>query len=178
MEKKERNKVVTNLKKLFKKPISTSIENSIYNFTQEYVETQNIPYLFEQIYNEKLDEIMLNIEKNEEFKINIENKIIDVENIAYLKPQELDPELYSKILRKKELEEYNLNNKASTNIFKCAKCNSNSKSLLLRYSRYFFCSSERFSRFISIFSLLEVSFKNSSSFSKKEGTNGSSPTRS
>ena len=122
MEKKERNKVVTNLKKLFKKPISTSIENSIYNFTQEYVETQNIPYLFEQIYNEKLDEIMLNIEKNEEFKINIENKIIDVENIAYLKPQELDPELYSKILRKKELEEYNLNNKASTNIFKCAKC--------------------------------------------------------
>ena len=36
--------------------------------------------------------------------------------------EDMTPELYSKILRKKELEEYNLNNKASTNIFKCAKC--------------------------------------------------------
>tara|TARA_B100000161_G_scaffold246085_1_gene201387 strand:- start:122 stop:601 length:480 start_codon:yes stop_codon:yes gene_type:complete len=112
------------LEKIFDKKISKMIENSIYEFSESYAETQGTPFLIEQIYQDKADELFCQFNDKSKKKLikDIKSGVINPETIAQLKPQELNPEKYEKITKKKELEEYNKNNKASTDIFKCSKC--------------------------------------------------------
>ena len=122
MDSKNRQLIVKKLEKFFDKKISKEIETSIFDFSETYSETQGTPFLLEQIYQDKADEIFCQIENNSKLVKDIKEGEIDSKNIANLKPQELNPEKYEKITKKKELEEYNKNNKASTDIFKCSKC--------------------------------------------------------
>ena len=39
-----------------------------------------------------------------------------------MKPEELNPDNFEKIIKKKELEQYKKKNRATTNAFKCSKC--------------------------------------------------------
>ena len=123
MDNSERKLIVKRLEKIFDKKISNKIENSIFNFSEQYSETQGTPFLISQIYNDKAEEILCHLEnKNSELVDAIKSKNIDPSKIAELKPQELNPEKYEKIQKKKDLEEYNKNNQASTDIFQCSKC--------------------------------------------------------
>lgn len=122
MDSKKRQEIQKFLEKKFDKKISKTIEESIYEFAETYSETQGTPFLIEQIYQDKADELICQFENNSKLIKDIKNGEIDAESIASLKPQELNPEKYEKITKKKELEEYNKNNKASTDIFKCSKC--------------------------------------------------------
>ena len=124
MDSTTRKLVTKRLSKIFTKDISEKIENSIFEFSDQYAETQGTPFLLEQIYNEKTDELMFQFEnpKNKSLIKAINDNTIDPKTVAQLKPQELNPEKYEKITKKKELEEYNKNNKASTDIFQCSKC--------------------------------------------------------
>lgn len=119
-----RKDTLKSLSKIFNKDISNDIENSIYDFSEEYSNNQGTPFLIEQIYNEKAVELICHFEnpKNKSLVDAIKKKIIKGSNVATLKPQELNPEKYEKITKKKELEEYSKNNQASTDIFKCSKC--------------------------------------------------------
>tara|TARA_B100001093_G_C26820469_1_gene1011662 strand:+ start:86 stop:562 length:477 start_codon:yes stop_codon:yes gene_type:complete len=119
-----RKETIKSLSKIFKKEIATDIEKGIYNFSEEYSENQGTPFLIEQIYNDKSVEIICHFENpNNKSLINsVKNKTIDAIKIATMKPQELNPEKYEKITKKKELEEYSKNNQASTDIFQCSKC--------------------------------------------------------
>lgn len=118
-----RKHVITKISKIFNKKISEKIEESIYNFSEQYSENQGTPFLIEQIYNDKFEEIFCNFQnKSNQLVEDIKNGKTDPLLVANLKPQELNPEKYEKITKKKELEEYNKNNKASTDIFKCSKC--------------------------------------------------------
>ena len=118
-----RKHVITKISKIFNKKISEKIEEGIYNFSEQYSENQGTPFLIEQIYNDKFEEIFCNIQnKGNQLVEDIKNGKTDPLLVASLKPQELNPEKYEKITKKKELEEYNKNNKASTDIFKCSKC--------------------------------------------------------
>ena len=124
MDLDNRKSTLKRLEKIFDKKISKLIEESIYGFSESYAETQGTPFLLEQIYQDKTDELFCQFEGKNKSKLikDIKSGTIDPETIAQLKPQELNPEKYEKITKKKELEEYNKNNKASTDIFKCSKC--------------------------------------------------------
>tara|TARA_B100002019_G_C21165505_1_gene545597 strand:+ start:440 stop:916 length:477 start_codon:yes stop_codon:yes gene_type:complete len=119
-----RKNVIKSLNKIFNKDISVKIENGIHDFSEEYSENQGTPFLLEQIYNDKSLEIICHFENptNKNLVEAIKSKKIDANKVATLKPQELNPEKYDKITKKKELEEYSKNNQASTDIFQCSKC--------------------------------------------------------
>ncbi len=124
MDSSNRKSTTKRLNKIFNKEISDLIEKSIFDFSEQYAETQGTPFLIEQIYQDKVEELVCNFEnkKNKELVSAIKTKKIDPSTVAQLKPQELNPEQYEKITKKKELEEYNKNNTASTDIFQCSKC--------------------------------------------------------
>ena len=118
-----RKQSISKISKIFSKKIAENIEKSIYDFSDQYSENQGTPFLIEQIYTDKFEEIFCHLEnKKSQLVEDIKKNKIDPSTVANLKPQELNPEKYEKITKKKELEEYNKNNKASTDIFKCSKC--------------------------------------------------------
>ena len=124
MDSSERKSIVKRLSKIFDKKIATEIENSIFEFSEQYSEAQGTPFLLPQIYQDKADELFCHLEnKNNKSLIDaIKSKKIDPSKIATLKPQELNPEKYEKITKKREVEEENLNKKASTDLYQCSKC--------------------------------------------------------
>jgi DNA-directed RNA polymerase subunit M/transcription elongation factor TFIIS len=104
--------------------IGKDVEISIYNFSKEFAEVNDTPYLIQQIYNSKVDEIICQLSNNESnYLINaLKNKKIDPLKVAFMKPEEINPEKYESILKKRELEEYKKNNKAGSSAFTCVKC--------------------------------------------------------
>ena len=52
----------------------------------------------------------------------LKDKTIDSKKLAFLKPEELNPEKYEQLIKKKEFEEYKKNNASSSNAFTCTKC--------------------------------------------------------
>ena len=123
-----RNDTINEIDEFIKnKSISKKIEESIYKFTDGYCLEQGTPFLFESIYDNKKNDILVNINNKSDNKTlldNIKKGKIDPEKLAFLKPEELDPDKYETIIKKKELAEYKKNNKATTDIFKCSKCKS------------------------------------------------------
>lgn len=116
------------LLKKFDKNISNKIESSISKYSKEYAELNNTPYLLEQIYETKSSEIISLISKSDYLISAIKDSSIDPEKIAFMSPEELDPEKYESIIKKRQLKEYNCTKSVGTDIFKCSKCGkSNSK---------------------------------------------------
>jgi DNA-directed RNA polymerase subunit M/transcription elongation factor TFIIS len=104
---------------------ASEIESSINKFTMEYVETNEVQlYLVQSIYDTKVNELLCQL-KSDHGKALIEdikkNKI-DSNNIAFMKPEELNPLEYERILKKRQLEEYKKNNTVGSTAFPCAKC--------------------------------------------------------
>jgi DNA-directed RNA polymerase subunit M/transcription elongation factor TFIIS len=104
--------------KLYKKEYAIEIQKSIENFTIEHCEYYETPFLIESIYDEKVGEIYNALLKNPEIVKTIEDAML----IAKAKPEELNPESYESILKKKEIEEYKKTDLKSSSAFKCAKC--------------------------------------------------------
>jgi DNA-directed RNA polymerase subunit M/transcription elongation factor TFIIS len=113
---------VNNFKKILSnEKISKNIEDSIYNFSIEYASTNNTPYLIDSIYETKYNDIYDLLKNKENIISALIDKKIDEKKIAYMKPEELDPDKYENIIKKKELEEYKKNNEG-VNTFTCSKC--------------------------------------------------------
>jgi transcription elongation factor S-II len=134
-------KVRDEMKSRFGKILPTNsieqIEKSIHNFSIDYASVNETPYLLDQIYDTKGDEILKLIKdpENDYFITAIKNKKIDLEQIAFLKPDELNPEKYNKIIKKKALEEYKKNNQATSNVFECKKCKNKKCQVTQRQTR-------------------------------------------
>ena len=81
------------------KKLIDDIEYSIYKFSKEYAEFNNTPYLIISIYENKSSEILDEIlNQNSKYLLNaLLNKTINPKKIAYLKPEELNPDKYEKI---------------------------------------------------------------------------------
>lgn len=122
MDSQNRKSFLKKLENIINKKVAKLIEESVFDFSENYAETQGTPFLLEQIYQDKFDEIFCQLENSSKLVKDVESGSIDPKTIAQLKPQELNPEKYEKITKKRELEEYNKSNKASTDIFKCSKC--------------------------------------------------------
>lgn len=123
INKELRNDLITNLStfKLSKQDID-DIELSIYQFSKEYAETNDTPYLLEFIYNDKTKEIIKFLKSSTELITMIKENKIDPKKIAYAKPDELDPEKYSEFIKKKQINEYKKNNSNKSDAFTCPKC--------------------------------------------------------
>ncbi len=119
-----RNNVIKQIAKVLNEKIAKDIETSIYNFSKEYAETNDTPYLIQSIYDTKCEEILCQLmNKDSDYLIKaLKDKKIDATNIAFMKPEELNPEKYENIIKKREMEEYKKNNTSGSSVFTCVKC--------------------------------------------------------
>lgn len=113
---------IKNFKKHFDKDTSKIIEFTIFNYAEEYANNEGIPFMMQNIYTEKIEEFLKYFnDDNNKLKENIINGNIQPCDIMQLKPDELEPDKYEKIIKKKEIEEKN-KDAAFTTVYKCSKC--------------------------------------------------------
>lgn len=113
-----RNHVYKHLNNMLGTNIAKMIELSIYNFSKEYAETNETPFLEDQIYSSKGEELLQIIGNNLQFIIkSLKNKTIDPSRIGFMRISELDVKQYSDI-KNKMLEVKPI----GTNAFECKKC--------------------------------------------------------
>ena len=119
-----RNEIKKKITKILNEEIAKNIELSIYNFSVEYAETNDTPSLIQSIYDSKSDEILCQLNNKESLHLinGLKENTIDGKKVAFMKPEELNPEKYENIIKKREVEEYKKNNSASSSVFKCSKC--------------------------------------------------------
>jgi len=119
------------LNKIVNKEFSKFVEKSILDFTNEYAYINETPFLADDIYDNKLSEITNALSKLPDL-IKTED---DAKKIAFLKPEELNPDNYEKLLKKKEIEEYKKNDIKSSSAFKCSKCKKSKCSVTQKQTR-------------------------------------------
>ena len=76
----------------------------------------------DEITNTKISFFLEILNKNNYLKDSIKDKKIDPSMVCYMGQEEIEPSKYKHIMEKKELEEYRINNQATSNAFKCKKC--------------------------------------------------------
>jgi len=120
----DRQKNVKKISELLNEKYAKKIEESIYKFAKEYTEDNETPFLLESVYSDKFTEIynLLNNKKSVYLIEAIKTNKIDPLKIAMMRPNELNPDKYEKILKKKELEEFKKNTQATSSVYKCPKC--------------------------------------------------------
>jgi DNA-directed RNA polymerase subunit M/transcription elongation factor TFIIS len=132
-------KTRTNNVSLFQKTLSKTqakdLEESILEFSKKYAEENETPFLFEQIYDSKIDEIINQLNNSDTFVQNIKDGKFDIKEIPYLKPEELYPEKFEKIVKKKAVEKAKKDAKATTNVFKCPKCKKRKATVVEKQTR-------------------------------------------
>jgi len=119
------------LSKLVKKDIAKLIIKNINKFALQYSTENEIPTLIDQIFETKLEEITLALTKKPDLIQNSD----DANKIAFMKQEELFPENYEKIIKKKELEEYKKNDVQSSSAFTCSKCKQKKCSVVQKQTR-------------------------------------------
>lgn len=120
----DREENVKKLSELIDKKIAFKIEESIHLFAIKYTEETGMDFLLKNIYNDKFTEIYnLLVNKKSHFLIHaLEENKIDPEKIAFMRPDELNPDKYESIIKKKETEENKKKNQATSSSYKCPKC--------------------------------------------------------
>ena len=114
----DRKNNIKKISKIVKPKIAQQIEESIYLFSVAYTEESEMIFLLDSIYSDKFNEIYnLLVNNKSKFLINaLELEKIDPTKIAYMRPDELNPDKYEKIIKKKEIEDYK---KKKCAYFKC-----------------------------------------------------------
>jgi len=137
VDKQLRTKTKESFTKLLNTNNSNKIEESIFNFSVDYATVNETPYLIEQIYETKVDEIvkLLNNKENDYFLKAIKEEQINLDQIAFMKPDELNPEKYDKIIKKKSVEQDKIDNQATSNVYECKKCKNRKCSVTQRQTR-------------------------------------------
>jgi transcription elongation factor S-II len=137
INKESRDMFMSKLKKIINENNSKKIETSVSNFSKEYVTTNDIPYLLDSIYDNKVDEIIAQLQnKDSDYLVKaIKNDLIDLTKIAYMKPEELNPDKYDSIIKKQQMTEYKKNNTEGSNIFTCSKCKKSKCSVSTKQTR-------------------------------------------
>lgn len=104
------------------------IEAGIFEFSLSYALTRDYPFeMINSIHNSKSHDIMCNLDKtssvhNTYLLPALKNGIIDPQTIAFLTPIQLFPSAWEIEITRKQFKEYKKNNMATTDIYKCYKC--------------------------------------------------------
>lgn len=108
--------------------IAIEIEAGIYEFSLVYGSINNLENnIIACVYNDKFNEIISYIDKksskySKHLMKKLNNKNISPQQIAFESPQDIKPENWEKIIKKRDLREYKKNNMAATDLYKCYKC--------------------------------------------------------
>ena len=137
IDKKTREIIVSKFKKIINEKIAKDVETSIYNFSKEYATINETPYLLDSIYDTKSEEILAQLtNKESDILVNaLKNNKIDGTKIAFMKPEELDPDKYNSIIKKQQMAEYKKNNTEGSSIFTCSKCKKSKCSVTTKQTR-------------------------------------------
>jgi transcription elongation factor S-II len=86
-----------------------------------------IDQLIPRIYDDKINELIIYLDESsnlysDNLVTNLQNGELNGQNLAFMTPQELKPEKWETIKKKRELCEYKKNNMASTDLYQCKKC--------------------------------------------------------
>lgn len=137
INKTKRNDIYLKLIKKFDKNIAKDIEESIYIFSKKYADDHETPFLIENIYDTKAEELLCSFDNDNLMFIikQIKNKNINPKNIAFIKQSDLNPKKFSEITNKKEIDRMRNENKSTTNAFECNKCKKNKCSVIEKQVR-------------------------------------------
>lgn len=137
ISKESRDNFISKLKKIISESNAKKIEISVLNFSKEYAMTNDTPYLLDSIYDNKVDEILAQLQNKESDYLvkTIKNNAINLDKIAYMKPEELNPDKYDSIIKKQQMTEYKKNNTEGSNIFTCSKCKKSKCSVSTKQTR-------------------------------------------
>ena len=117
--------IIQNMKdklfKYFEDETLDRVMEGLNEFAFKYIETNDCAFLINDIFINKVDELIKIMEESEYLGEMITSGHILPEEIAYMKPHELCPERYKSIVEKKAYEHNQKKNKGS-NIFSCKKC--------------------------------------------------------
>ncbi len=111
----------TKLFEFFEEETLERILEGLVEFTNKYIETNDCSFLINDIFTNKASEIIDNMNISDYLGNMISQGHILPEEICYMKPHELCPDRYQKIIEKKAYEHNQRKNKG-TNIFSCKKC--------------------------------------------------------
>ena len=131
IDKEKSIETIKKLEKYVNKNFVELVEKSILKFSNEYANMYDTSFLAESIYDTKLEEIINALCKHPDL---IKNKE-DANMIAFFKPDELNPDNYEKLIKKKEIEEYKKNDIKSSTAFKCSKCKKSKCSVTQKQTR-------------------------------------------
>ncbi len=115
------NDIKTKLFEFFEDETLERILEGLNEFTINYIETNDCPFLINEIFNNKANEIIECLNNSDYLGEMITNGHIYPEELCYMKPHELSPDKYKNIIEKKAYEHTQRKNKG-TNIFSCKKC--------------------------------------------------------
>jgi DNA-directed RNA polymerase subunit M/transcription elongation factor TFIIS len=140
INKTKREEVFNKFNKYLGPTISKEVEESIYNFSLDYAESNNTPFLLENIYQSKADELYCllsgpNLQKI--IKAIKDGKIKPI-NIANMRQTDLNILLSNKqfvdIIKKRELNMM-LSEKKGSTAFECKKCKKRKCSITEKQTR-------------------------------------------
>jgi len=122
----DRKKVIAQLNKFIKnESLSKQVEESINKWTDEYLESNMAPpFMKENFYNDKLSDVLKNLDtKYNSYLLDaIKTKMVQADKIAFLKPEEMHPEKFDDLTKKRKINQALKDNKETTDAFKCPKC--------------------------------------------------------
>lgn len=133
----DRENNVKKISELLEKNIARKIEESVHSFAVAYTKETEMPFLLDSIYSDKFSEIYnLLINKKSKYLLHaLELGKIDPSKIAYMRPDELNPDKYEKIIQKKETEDFKKKNVATSSAYKCPKCGERKISITQKQTR-------------------------------------------
>lgn len=133
----DRENNVKKISELIDIKIGRLIEESVHSFAVLYTKETEMPFLLESIYKDKFLEIInLLVNKKSTYLISaLELSKIDANKIAFMRPDELNPDKYETILKKKETEDYKKKNQATSSSYKCPKCKERKVSITQKQTR-------------------------------------------
>jgi DNA-directed RNA polymerase subunit M/transcription elongation factor TFIIS len=112
------NSTIEKLTKFLNNEFAIKVEKGILDFSKEYSDENDTPFLIDSIYDTKLDEILESLCNNNDLVKSNE----DAYKLAFLTPEELNPDKYETLLKKIEINEWKKKEIKSSSAFKCSKC--------------------------------------------------------
>jgi transcription elongation factor S-II len=104
------------------------LEAGIFEFTLVYGLIKNyLNVILPSVYNDKVNDILKNLDQNSSTEnytlLNaINTGSIDPQTVAFLRPHEIHPDRWEKLIQKNKLREEKKKNIATTDIYQCYKC--------------------------------------------------------
>lgn len=124
-----RAKCVKEFSEFFSKKIAVQVEDGLYNYNEQFCKSR--PFYLEHAvttYIDKKRDIIFNLKENgktiQEIIDMIDNHKFNPYNIAFLRPEELNKEVWERIVSRIKLTEKSLNELASVTWKPCGGCKS------------------------------------------------------